>query len=31
MLYGRRRWDEIKHQALMKVAEITKRAGATSR
>jgi hypothetical protein len=31
MLYGRRRWDEIKHQALMKVAEITKRAGAISR
>ena len=31
MVYGRRRWDEIKHQALMKVAEITKRAGAISR
>jgi len=31
MLYGRRRWDGIKHQALMKVAEITKREGATSR
>jgi len=31
MRYGRRRWDGIKHQALMKVAEITKRAGAISR
>ena len=31
MRYGRRRWDDIKHQALMKVAEITKRAGAISR
>ena len=31
MIYGRRRWDEIKHQALMKVAEITKRAVAISR
>jgi hypothetical protein len=31
MLYGRRRWDGIKHQALMKVAEITKREGAISR
>ena len=31
MVYGRRRWDEVKHQALMKVAEITKRAGAISR
>jgi hypothetical protein len=30
MVYGRRRWDEIKHQALMKVAEITKREGAIS-
>jgi hypothetical protein len=31
MLYERRRWLEVKHQALMKVAEITKREGATSR
>jgi len=31
MLYGRRRWDGIKHQALLKVAEITKREGAISR
>jgi len=31
MLYGRRRWNDIKHQALLKVAEITKREGATSR
>ena len=29
--YGSRRWDEIKQAALMKVAEITKREGATSR
>lgn len=31
MIYGHRRWDEVKHQALMKVAEITKREGAISR
>ena len=29
--YGSRRWDEVKQAALMRVAEITKRAGATSR
>ena len=29
--YGSRRWDEVKQAALMKVAEITKREGATSR
>ena len=31
MLYSRRRWQVVKHEALMKVAEITKREGATSR
>jgi hypothetical protein len=31
MIYGQRRWEEIKHRALMKVAEITKREGAISR
>ena len=29
--YGSRRWEEVKQSALMKVAEITKREGATSR
>jgi hypothetical protein len=29
--YGQQRWNEIKQAALMKVAEITKREGATSR
>ena len=29
--YGSRRWEEVKQTALMKVAEITKREGATSR
>ena len=29
--YGLRRWEEVKQAALMKVAEITKREGATSR
>ena len=29
--YGQQRWNEIKQYALMKVAEITKREGATSR
>ena len=29
--YGPRRWEEVKQSALMKVAEITKREGATSR
>jgi hypothetical protein len=29
--YGSRRWEEVKQKALMKVAEITKREGATSR
>ena len=29
--WGSRRWDEIKQAALMRVAEITKREGATSR
>ena len=29
--YGSQRWNEIKQYALMKVAEITKREGATSR
>ena len=29
--YGQRRWEEVKQTALMKVAEITKREGATSR
>ena len=29
--YGSRRWDDVKQAALMKVAEITKREGATSR
>ena len=29
--YGQRRWEEVKQAALMRVAEITKREGATSR